>query len=55
MIWLNNKNEIIQKVNLGLNHADLLAKQKQLWFQKVVKHPLDKASSLIAEQLIIKM
>ena len=55
VIWLNNKNEIIQKVNLGLNHADLLAKQKQLWFQKVVKHPLDKASSLIAEQLIIKM
>jgi len=51
VVWLNNKNELIEKVNLGLYHAASLAKHKQQWFQKVVQHPLDKASALIAEHL----
>ncbi len=49
--WFNTKEEIKNKVEYALQHPEEIAKDRKKWLQKIVKHPLDKASVHIAELL----
>ena len=49
--WINSKEQIVDSIKEALLKPDEVVKDKQLWFQKVVHHPLDQASNRIATQL----
>lgn len=50
--WLNNKEEIKDKIIQGLLRPDEIAKDKQKWMKTIVRHPLHENAKLIANQLI---
>jgi hypothetical protein len=50
--WINGKEQIGELIEKGLKSPEEVGKDKQLWFQKIVQHPLDQASVRIAAQLI---
>lgn len=50
--WLNDKNEIGEKVSQGLKEPATLGKDRKKWMETIVNHPLDGNSRLIADQLL---
>ncbi len=50
--WINNKEEIKEKILKVLKHSDVIAKDKQTWMKIIVRHPLQENAKLIAIQLI---
>lgn len=49
--WITSKAQIGPMIQQALQSPDAVGPDKQLWFEKVVQHPLDQASNRIATQL----
>ncbi len=50
--WFNSKDEIGFKVKNILKNSNAYATQRKIWTQKIIKHPLNENSSLIANELL---
>jgi hypothetical protein len=50
--WINNKLEIIEKINLAINDPDKTGPDRKKWMQKIVRYPLNKSCILISEVLL---
>lgn len=50
--WLNSREEISEKIQLALEKPFEIGKDRKEWMKRIVKHPLEKNSILIANQLI---
>lgn len=50
--WLNNPDEIADKINLALTHPEQVGKDRKKWLEKIVLHPLEENSKKIAHVLL---
>jgi len=50
--WFNSKEEIKEKIIIGLKHPDTIAIDKKDWMKVIVNHPLEDNAKLIANQLL---
>jgi len=50
--WLNSKNEITEKIKKALEYPITIGKDKRPWVEKIVNHPLENSSKLIAEKIL---
>lgn len=50
--WINNKEEILEKILFTLKNPNEIAVDRLKWLQKIVLHPLDAASINIAKELL---
>lgn len=49
--WIDSKDDIKTKIELLIKTPDLIAKDRKKWMQKIVLHPLQDNSKLIAKEL----
>ena len=52
--WFNSKDEIIFKVKNILSDSNAYATQRKIWTEKIIKHPLNENSNLIANELLLE-
>lgn len=50
--WITNKKAILEKINEALESPLSIASQRKLWIERVVRHPLEESSELIAAVLL---
>ena len=50
--WLNNAEEIADKIHLALTHPEQVGKDRKKWLEKIVQHPLEENSRKIAHVLL---
>jgi len=50
--WINNKEEIKDKVLLALHHPEQVGKDRKKWLEKIILHPLEESSKRIAQILL---
>ena len=51
IVWLDSKKIIAEKVLKTIERPDELAKDRKLWMERIVLHPVSKASKLISKTL----
>jgi hypothetical protein len=51
VVWINSKSELSNKIGLALNQPDTFAKDKNIWMEIIVQHPLDKNSANLAKEI----
>lgn len=52
VVWINNKEEILQKIMYILNNPFLVAVDKKKWAELVIKHPIENSATLIANAIL---
>ena len=50
--WLNNSDEIAEKIEKALKFPDQIGKDRKKWLEKIVRHPLEENSRKIAHVLL---
>ncbi len=50
--WLNNYEEIANKIHLALTHPEQVGKDRKKWLEKIAQHPLEENSRKIAHVLL---
>lgn len=49
--WINSKEEIIEKVFLAIDSPKIVGGQRKDWLERIVLHPLEKNSNLLAKTI----
>ena len=52
VLWINSKEEILEKVQQSLKSPNSVAVDRQKWLEKIVLHPLNKNSLNIAKAIL---
>jgi hypothetical protein len=50
--WIMNKKAILEKLNKALQFPLAIASQRKVWIERLVRHPLEESSELIAAVLL---
>jgi hypothetical protein len=51
VVWITKPDQYEQSINKLLTQPEVLAKDKNKWFQKIARHPLTESSKLIAKAI----
>ena len=50
--WINSKEEFQDKIQRAINNPENTGEDRMQWLQKIVKHPLQNNSSILAKEII---
>ena len=50
--WINSKEEFQDKIQRAINNPENTGDYRMQWLQKIVKHPLQNNSSILAKEII---
>lgn len=53
VVWINNKEEIIDKIMYSLKNPSKVAVDRKKWTEKIIMHPVENSSRLIAENILL--
>lgn len=51
VFWLNDKNEIAEKIIFALDNPQSVATERTQWLEKIIRHPLESNSSKLAHEI----
>ena len=50
--WINNKNEILEKILKGIRNPKEVGKDRKEWLENIVLHPLENSSIILNEKIL---